>query len=54
MKPLNYWLWDIVILEASSCKYFGIILHSNLSWADQVNYMENKSVESTSFYNAYS
>ena len=24
--------------EASSCKYLGIILRSELSWADQVNY----------------
>ena len=25
------------IPEASSCKYLGIILHSDLSWPDQVN-----------------
>ncbi|PNF36743.1 hypothetical protein B7P43_G11575 [Cryptotermes secundus] len=35
---LNYSLWDIVIPEASSCKYLGIILRSDLGWADQVNY----------------
>jgi hypothetical protein len=35
---LNYSLRDIVILEESNCKYLGIILRSNLSWADQVNY----------------
>jgi hypothetical protein len=39
MEPLNYSLRDIVILKASSCKSLGIILCSNLSWADQVNYM---------------
>jgi hypothetical protein len=27
-----------VILEVSSCKYLGIILHSDLSWSDKVNY----------------
>jgi hypothetical protein len=38
-EPLNYSLWDIVIPEVSSCKYLGIILRCDLSWADQVNYM---------------
>jgi hypothetical protein len=37
MELLNYSLWDIVIPEASSCKYLGTILCSDLSWADQVN-----------------
>jgi hypothetical protein len=37
-EPLHYSLRDIVIPEARSCKYLGIILRSNLSWADQVNY----------------
>jgi len=36
--PLDYSLANILILEASSCKYLGIILRSDLSWADQVNY----------------
>jgi hypothetical protein len=35
--PLNYSLMDTFIPEASSCKYLGIILCSDLSWADQVN-----------------
>jgi len=35
--PLNYSLMNALIPEASSCKYLGIILHSNLSWADEVN-----------------
>jgi len=34
--PLNYFLGDERIPEASSCKYLGIILHRDLSWADQV------------------
>ena len=36
--PLNYSLMDTSIPEANSYKYLGIILHSDLSWADQVNY----------------
>jgi hypothetical protein len=47
-EPLNYSLQDIVIPEASSCKYLGIVLRSDLSWADQVNYMVKKSW--TTFY----
>jgi hypothetical protein len=35
-EPLNYSLRDTVIPEASSCKYLGIILRSDLSWADHV------------------
>jgi hypothetical protein len=37
--PISYSLMDTLIPEASSCKYLGIILRSNLSWADQVNCM---------------
>jgi hypothetical protein len=40
--PLNYSLRDIIIPGASSCKYLGIVLHSDLSWADQVNYTVRK------------
>ena len=36
--PLNYLLMCTLIPETSSCKYLGIILRSDLSWADQVNY----------------
>jgi hypothetical protein len=53
-EPLSYSLRDIVIPEASSCKYMGIILLSDLSWVDQVNYTAKESLESTSFYNVYS
>jgi hypothetical protein len=35
--PLNYSLVDTLIPEASSCKYLGIILRSDLSCAAQVN-----------------
>ena len=37
-NPLIYSLMDRVIPEASGSKYLGIILHSGLSWTDQVNY----------------
>jgi hypothetical protein len=48
-KPLNYSLQDQVILEASSCKYLEIILHSNLSWADQVNHTVKKAWKALHF-----
>ena len=40
--PLDYSLVNTLILEVSSCMYLGIILCSDLSWADQVNYMVKK------------
>jgi hypothetical protein len=40
--PLDYSLANTLILEESSCKYLGIILRSNLCWADQVNYTVKK------------
>ena len=47
--PLNYMLGDKLILEASSCKYLGIILCSNLSWADHVNCMVKKAWKALHF-----
>jgi hypothetical protein len=35
--PVNYSIMGTLIPEASSCKYLGIILGSDLSWANQVN-----------------
>jgi hypothetical protein len=35
--PPTYTLRDEKIPEDSSCKYLGIIIRSDLSWADQVN-----------------
>jgi hypothetical protein len=36
-------LWGTkTILESSSCKYLVIIISSDLSWADQVNYTVQK------------
>ena len=42
MDPLKYSLMGTLIPGASSCKYLGIILRSDLSWADQVNYTAKK------------
>ena len=36
--PLGYSLGDQKIPEASSCKYLGIILRSDLNLVDQLNY----------------
>jgi hypothetical protein len=52
-NPLNYTIGDQLILEASSCKYLGIIFRSDLSWADHVNYTVKKGLEGTTFHNAY-
>ena len=40
--PLNYSLGDQNIPEASCCKCLGIIIRSDLSWADQANYKVQK------------
>ena len=40
--PLLYSLGDQKFPEASSCKYLGIILRSDLDWVDQVNYKAQK------------
>ena len=47
--PLNYSLMGTLIPEVSSCKYLGIILRSDLSWADQVNYMVKKAWKALHF-----
>jgi hypothetical protein len=36
MEPLTYSLRNVVFLEASTCKYFGIIVPSDLNWTDLV------------------
>ena len=35
--PLNYPLLDQVFPQACSCKYLGIILHSDLNWTDHIS-----------------
>jgi hypothetical protein len=49
MELLNYSLQDIVIPQPSSCKYLGTILHSELSWADQVNFTVIKASKALHF-----
>ena len=48
-NPLGYSLGDQKILEASSCKYLGIILRSDLNWVDQVNYTVQKAWKALHF-----
>jgi hypothetical protein len=47
--PANYSLNGTLIPEASSCKYLGIILRSDLGWADQVNYTLKKAWKALHF-----
>jgi hypothetical protein len=47
--PLNYSLMDTLIPESNSCKYLEIILGSNLSWADHVNYTVKKAWKALHF-----
>jgi hypothetical protein len=37
-ERIRYYIWDRLIQEANSIKYLGIIICSNLNWADHVNY----------------
>jgi hypothetical protein len=37
-EQIDYSLLGLVIPEVSVCKFLGIILRSDLSWTDQVNY----------------
>jgi hypothetical protein len=46
---LGYSRGDQKILEASSCKYLGIILRRNLNWVDQVNYITQKACKALHF-----
>jgi len=48
-NPLGYFLGDQNIPEASSCKYLGIILRSDLNWVDQVNYVVQKAWKALHF-----
>ena len=47
--PLNYTLGDQLIPEMSSCKCLGIILRSDLSWADHVHYTVKKTWKALHF-----
>jgi len=47
--PLDHSLANTLIPEVSSCKYLGIILSNDLSWADQVNYTVKKAWKALHF-----
>jgi len=47
--PSNYSLQDKEIPEASSCKYLGIILRSDLSWTDHFKYTAKKTWKALHF-----
>jgi len=47
--PLKYSLLGTLVPEASNCKYLGIILRNDLSWADHVNYTVKKAWKSLHF-----
>ena len=52
--PLNYFRGNQRIPKASSCKYLGIIIRSDLSWTDPSKLHSTKSMKATSFHKAYS
>ena len=52
--PLGYSLCEQEIPEASSCKYLGLTIRSDLNCLGQVNYIAQKSLEGSSLCNAYS
>ena len=41
-ERIRYYFGDQLIPEASSYKYLGIIIRSDLNWADHVNYTPRK------------
>ena len=47
--PLKYSLLGTLVPEANSCKYLGIILRSDLSWADHINYTVKKAWKALQF-----
>ena len=47
--PLNYTLGVQLIPEASSCKHLGIVLRSDFTWADHVNYTVKKAWKALHF-----
>jgi hypothetical protein len=48
-EQLKYSLGDQRVPGASSCKYLGIIIRNDLSWADQVNYTVRKAWKALHF-----
>jgi hypothetical protein len=48
-EPQNHSLLEIAIPEMSNCKYLGIVLSSDLSWADKVNHTVKKAWKALQF-----
>jgi hypothetical protein len=46
---LRYYIGDRLIPEANSSKYLGVIIRSDLNWADHVNYTLRKSWKALHF-----
>jgi hypothetical protein len=53
-SQLGYSLDDQKIPEASSCKYLGKILSSDVNWVDQVNYTAQKAWKALYFVMVFS
>jgi hypothetical protein len=47
--PLNYLIRGKSVPEATSCKYLGIIIRSDVSWADHVNFTVKKAWKALHF-----
>ena len=48
-ERLKYYSGDQLIPETRSCKYLGIIIRSDLNWADHVNYTPRKAWKTLHF-----
>ena len=48
-ESIMYYFGDRLMTEASSFKYFGIIICSDLNWADHVNYTLRKAWKALHF-----
>jgi hypothetical protein len=48
-KRIRYYFGDQLISEANSFKYLGIIIRSDLNWADHVNYTLRKAWKALHF-----
>ena len=48
-ERIRFYFWDQLIPEASSFKYLGTIIRSDINWADHVNYKLRKSWKALHF-----
>jgi len=52
-EGIRHYFGDQLIPEASSFKYLGIIIRSDLNWPDLVNYTLRKEWTANLFHNVY-